>query len=127
MVTSHRLIDTVHRTGRAGRGEMSHLAPGPARRHREAVRPAQPQRKDVGARPRQVGEAQGRVNLSWAAVGNRPVRTRTRGGVTGTAREGLPIAASQDILGNSLWIASRPVGGERLAFSPSPSALRSPT
>ena len=42
---------------------------------------AQPQRKDVGGRPRQVGEAHGRVNLSWAAVGNRPVRTRMQGGV----------------------------------------------
>ena len=55
MVTSHLLIDTVHRTGRAGRGEMSHLAPGPARRHREAGRPAQPQRYDVAAGDRQVG------------------------------------------------------------------------
>ncbi len=43
-------------------------------------------------------------------------------------------AASQDILGNSLWIASRPEGGERragrgerfLLRSPR-SALRSPT
>ncbi len=38
----------------------------------------------------------------------------------------MPSAASQDILGNSLWIASRPEGGERRAESVFSFAPRSP-
>jgi len=39
----------------------------------------------------------------------------------------MPSAASQDILGNSLWIASRSEGGERFLLRSPRSALRSPT